>query len=164
MKQKNGTPSQDVARRAPAPAATAVPSQVISGGPELVPYNGKGESKITFPRMREVKSILPMLRFTQKGQVVEAVYLGTKTEVGPNKSNVHAFSVQGVDCGIWGCEVLDAKIILLQPKPGDRLLIYYDGLLEAKPGQNPAKNIRLFVPDDVPAPVPVVDRSEPVRY
>ena len=81
------------------------------------------------------------------GQYVIGHYLGSRDEVGPNKSYLYLLADMrtGEEIGVWGGTVLDRKMLSLNPAKGDVVLVQYIGNLDAKPGQNPARNFRVAI-------------------
>jgi len=47
----------------------------------------------------------------QNDPIIEGVYQGVKSNVGPNKSNVYTLMKHGELVGIWGTSVLDTQFV-----------------------------------------------------
>lgn len=91
-------------------------------------------------------SLTPIVDFKGIGDWVAGEYVGTRMEVGPNASMLHDLKVDGhYFCSIWGSTILDQKIQMLNPKPGQHLLVQFTGLIPTARNQNPAKNFRVAI-------------------
>ena len=64
---------------------------------------------------------------TDAGDFIEGIYAKKKTEVGPNKSNLYIFEINGELKSLWGSKVLDDRMDSLKINIGDTLRITYEG-------------------------------------
>lgn len=90
-------------------------------------------------------SLTPIVDFQKPGDWVAGEYVGTRDDIGPNASRLYDIKVDGnYFCSIWGCTILDMKMDMLNPKPGQTLLVQYTGTVPtSKVGRSPAKNFRV---------------------
>lgn len=104
------------------------------------PPEFKGRTVIRAP-----STLTPIVEFSDVGDYITGTYLGTRTEIGPNKSKLHDLRLaDGAVVSIWGCTILDAKMLMGNPPLGAELAIVYLGDLTTSRGLNPAKNFELM--------------------
>ncbi len=61
------------------------------------------------------------------GDSITGIYAKKKSDVGPNKSNLYLFEIEGKLKSIWGSTVLDDLMDNLHINIGDTLRLTYDG-------------------------------------
>ncbi len=94
-----------------------------------------------------VKEINPEIWTPEKeDDKLEGIFIKAQIDVGPQKSMLYHFEVKGNPISIWGCVILDQRMIYV--KPGDKTIITYKGLAEAQPGKNAAKIFKVEVNRD----------------
>ena len=80
-----------------------------------------------------------------------AKYLKTRSDIGPNNSNMYDLEVYDPTSkttkvvGLWGSTILDTKMDQLNPKSGQYLYIQYIGSRTTSRNQSPAKDYRVAV-------------------
>ena len=80
----------------------------------------------------------------EEGDSITGVFIKAESEVGPNNSMLYHIEVDGKPESIWGCTVLDQRMISVLP--GDKIRITYKGLGEAKGGaKNPPKLFKVEI-------------------
>ena len=90
------------------------------------------------------KEIEPSLWIPEKeGDSITGTFVNADSNVGPNNSTMYHLEVEGKPVGIWGCTILDQRMVAV--KPGDKLRITYKGLGEKVGGKNPAKIFKVEV-------------------
>jgi len=73
----------------------------------------------------------------KEDEFIEGIYINFQQDVGANKSMLYTLEVDGKPLSVWGCAVLDQRMIVV--KPGDKLKITYKGLGEKTGGKNAPK-------------------------
>ena len=68
---------------------------------------------------------------------IEGIFIGKESDVGENKSVLYTIEADSNPIKVWGCTVLDQKMVAI--KAGDKVKITYLGLGEAKHGRNAPK-------------------------
>lgn len=86
---------------------------------------------------------------TEAGEFIEGIYAKKKTEVGPNKSNLYIFEIEGKLKSVWGSKVLDDRMDDLNIEIGDTLRVTYEGENE-KPKYKKFKVEKDFPDEEVP--------------
>jgi len=100
----------------------------------------------------EVSTLCPMAVFnedTKPGQYISGVFRGFKeVDIEGRTSRIYLLDIGGGETvGVWGSTALDNQFDFGTPKPkeGDKILIQYLGLGQAKKGQNAPKLFRVKV-------------------
>ena len=128
-----------------------VPKQEITVKPAgIIEPDKKADMEVPMPDVgyevdqEAPSSITPIVDFQSPGDWVAGEYVGTRDNIGPNASRLYDLKVDGnYFCSIWGCTILDTKMDMLNPKPGQTLLVQYIGSVPTSRNQNPAKNFRV---------------------
>lgn len=79
----------------------------------------------------------------KEGDFIEGVFIKAEENVGPQDSKLYHLEVEEKPISIWGCAILDQRMVSV--KPGDKLRITYKGLGEKQPGKNQAKIFKVEV-------------------
>lgn len=123
------------------------------------PYKGEEQPQYPpappgFDDWEEHSGLPPVAVFDDPGDWVAGHFRAMKTNVGPNKSRMYYLALHPTKeiVGVWGATALDDRMDLLQPKPGDAILIQYLGVAETERGQNPVKVFRVRVKRKAGAP------------
>lgn len=98
----------------------------------------------------------PLIDFEDEpGRWIVAKYIGTRTGVGPNNSNMYDFEAYNSEtkkmftASLWGSHILDRKMEMLTGKgsltPGKFCFVQYLGAVETQRKMNPAKNFKIAV-------------------
>lgn len=66
----------------------------------------------------------------EEGDSITGVFVGTKEDVGPNKSKMHNLRKDDGIVGVWGSTVLDDKFEAV--REGDTVRVTYTGLSKEK--------------------------------
>jgi hypothetical protein len=70
----------------------------------------------------------------EEGQEISGVYLGVQNEIGENSSSLYSIETSlGRQTGIWGCKVLDGKMIGV--KIGQEIKIKFIGRVKPEKGK-----------------------------
>lgn len=81
-----------------------------------------------------------------ENESIEGVFVKAEHDVGPQKSTLYHLEVKEKPLSVWGCAILDQRMVWL--KPGKKIRITYKGLAEKQPGKNPAKIFKVEVDND----------------
>lgn len=94
---------------------------------------------------RLASGVLPMADFERAGSRVIGAYRATRENIGVNESRIYDFAdpETGELFGVWGSTILDQRMDILLPKPGDFLRIIYLGDVITGRAQNPAHNFEV---------------------
>lgn len=100
--------------------------------------------------MREVKNkmvyeenIPGIHEFKEDGDMVEGILLKVQDNVGPQDSMLYTLEVNGKPESIWGCAILDQRMIGV--KIGEKIRVTFKGVGEASPGKNAPKIFKVEV-------------------
>jgi hypothetical protein len=84
---------------------------------------------------------------TEAGESITGIFIKSEKDVGPNKSMLYHLEVDRKPQSVWGCTILDQRMIYVEP--GNRIRITYKGLGEAKSGsKNPPKIFSVEIDKD----------------
>ena len=86
---------------------------------------------------------------TEAGDSITGIYAKKKTKVGPNKSNLYIFEIEGKLRSVWGSKVLDDRMDNIHIEIGDTLRITYEGKNE-KPEYHKFKVEKDFPNNEMP--------------
>ena len=78
-----------------------------------------------------------------EGDFIEGIFVRAEEDVGHKGSTLYHLEVEEKQISIWGCTVLDQKMVFV--KPADKIRITYKGLGEKQPGKNPAKLFKVEI-------------------
>lgn len=81
--------------------------------------------------------------FKEDGDMVEGVLIKVQDNVGPQKSMFYTLEVNEKPESIWGCAILDQRMVGV--KIGDKIRVTFKGVGEASPGKNPPKIFKVEV-------------------
>lgn len=86
----------------------------------------------------------------QPGSWIVARLVNIRSDIGPNHSMMYDFDVTPdgktfSTASLWGSTILDNKMKLLDPKPGQWIFIQYLGTTETSRKALPAKDFRLAI-------------------
>jgi len=84
--------------------------------------------------------------FKNEDDELTGVLIKIQDEVGPQDSMLYTLEVEGKPVSVWGCAILDQRMIGI--KVGDNIKIVYKGLGEARAGQNAPKIFQVLVDRD----------------
>ena len=91
-------------------------------------------------------SLTPTADWTKPFQYVTGEYLGVQLNVGPNKSRLYNLRTPDRKVvSVWGSRVLDNRVDLMNPHPGDTITFGFLGEGKGKTGQNPPKMFKVVV-------------------
>ncbi len=96
-----------------------------------------------------------IFEFKEEDDEVTGVLIKIQEDVGPSKSMFYTLEVKGKPVSVWGCAILDQRMMGI--KIGDLIRIVYKGLGEAKAGMNAPKIFKVLVdrPEEEKQEVPV---------
>ncbi len=132
----------------PAELKPYIPGEEAGGHPEYPP------APPGFDDWEEDSGLPPVAVFDEPGDFVAGHFRAVKADVGKNKSRMYYLALHPTKeiIGVWGSTALDDRMDLMQPKPGDAILIQYLGVQETARGQNPVKVFRVRLKRKAGAP------------
>lgn len=102
---------------------------------------------VGFDQWEEASGLPGTVEFENVGDYVAGHFRTVEENIGPNKSRMYYILRHPEKdlVGIWGSTALNQKMKLLNPQPGDGVLIQYLGEKETERGQNPVKTFRVRI-------------------
>jgi hypothetical protein len=74
---------------------------------------------------------------------ITGVFVRAESDVGQNKSMIYHLEIDGKPLSVWGCAILDQRMIAV--RPGDKVRITYKGLGEKAGGKNAPKIFKVEI-------------------